>query len=125
MKIKRVLVENFRSIKSLELFPSNICALVGENNAGKTNILAALDFLLGETYPSRRGLEKSDYYNQDTNCPIHIEVEFEDNSDNIDKVWCAIPWDGQGEVMVTYQPNSKEYRLSTNVREKCALVYLA
>ena len=32
MKISRVHIENYRSIKSLDFSPNNYCALIGENN---------------------------------------------------------------------------------------------
>ena len=35
MKIARVHIENYRSIKQLDFSPNNYCALIGENNAGK------------------------------------------------------------------------------------------
>ena len=95
MKISRVVIKNFRSIKSLEFSPKEICILVGENNAGKSNILSALNFLLGETWPSSRSIDRSDYYNEDITQPIEIRVKFEDNLDNIQEIWCLIPWDGQ------------------------------
>ena len=43
MKIKSFNIENFRSVKKLSLeFPENgLLALVGPNNAGKSNILKA------------------------------------------------------------------------------------
>ncbi|MFC3631890.1 AAA family ATPase [Paracoccus angustae] len=53
MKITYVKIENWRSIKSVEFAPSDITVLVGSNNAGKTNILSAINFLLGERWPSR------------------------------------------------------------------------
>lgn len=124
MRIRRIRIENFRSIKLLEFEPADICALVGSNNAGKTNILTALNFLLGETYPSRRGLLASDYYNQDTTKPIMIGVEFEPNDSNIQKVWCKLPWDDSAEVKATYFNNRTVYNLNNDTRAKCALVYL-
>lgn len=123
MKIKRVLIENFRSIRFLEFYPADICVLVGENNAGKTNILAAINFLLGETWPSRKGLEKTDYYNQDISQAIHIEVEFEDNPQRIKRIWCTIPWEGRAETKAELYDGGVSY-LTNEVREHCALVYL-
>jgi len=45
MKLVRVRIENFRSIRSEEFaFPeSNMLVLVGANNAGKSNIIRAID----------------------------------------------------------------------------------
>lgn len=123
MRINRVIIKNFRSIRSAEFFPQDICALVGENNAGKTSILTALNFLLGEAWPSRKGLELSDYYAQNTDEPIYIEVKFEDNSSGIKRIWCLIPWEGPEERKVEYLTEG-ECNLSAKTREKCALVYL-
>ncbi len=52
MKIKKIQIKNYRSIKELEFEPQSLCALVGENNSGKSNILNAIDLLLGESWPS-------------------------------------------------------------------------
>ena len=43
MKIQHIRIENFRSVKKLDFAPGAITALVGPNNAGKTNILAVVD----------------------------------------------------------------------------------
>lgn len=43
MKIKTISIENFRSIKNASISLNEITALVGENNAGKTAILRALN----------------------------------------------------------------------------------
>lgn len=61
MKISRVHIENYRSIKSLDFSPNNYCALIGENNAGKSNILKAINLVLGETWPSDRTFTEEDF----------------------------------------------------------------
>lgn len=43
MKIRTISIENFRSIKNASISLNEITALVGENNAGKTAILRALN----------------------------------------------------------------------------------
>ena len=116
MRINKVVISNYRSIKDLEFHPSDICALVGENNAGKTNILSALDFLLGESWPSRKGLEATDFFNQDITQPIYIEVGFNPNPLDIDRIWCAIPWDGKTETKVEYR-SGKDYYIRTYANE--------
>lgn len=65
MKIQRVHIENFRSIKELDFFPDDYCVLIGENNSGKTNILRALNLALGETWPTERHFSEEDFYNQE------------------------------------------------------------
>jgi len=44
MKIKKVAIKNYRSIKNLELDISDFSILIGANNSGKSNILRALNF---------------------------------------------------------------------------------
>jgi AAA15 family ATPase/GTPase len=39
MRIKQIEIENYRSIRHLKCDVPQICALVGPNNAGKSNIL--------------------------------------------------------------------------------------
>ncbi len=76
MIIKSFTIKNYRSIKELTLKPKNLCALIGPNSVGKTNILRALDILLGETYPTERAFKKEDFFNGDTSKTISIQVDF-------------------------------------------------
>lgn len=78
MRIKCVHIENFRSIKLLDFAPSNYCVLIGENNAGKSNILKAINLVLGEAWPSERSFSEEDFYRQDTQNDIVIQVFFDD-----------------------------------------------
>lgn len=54
MKVRRLQIENFRGIKSLDLKLGDITVLIGENNTGKTAILDALRFALKDIR-SRKG----------------------------------------------------------------------
>lgn len=42
MKISRVIIENWRSVKYADFEPADMTILVGANNAGKTNIMLSL-----------------------------------------------------------------------------------
>jgi len=46
--IARVHIENYRSIKLLDLEPGPYRVLIGENNSAKSTILRALSFALAE-----------------------------------------------------------------------------
>ena len=50
MKITKIHIENFRSIKNATINLNEITALVGENNAGKTAILRALNSVFNYEY---------------------------------------------------------------------------
>jgi putative ATP-dependent endonuclease of OLD family len=62
MKITRVRIQNYRSIKHLEFQVGDLCALIGPNNSGKSNVIGALALVLGETWPSVRSIEPADFY---------------------------------------------------------------
>jgi putative ATP-dependent endonuclease of OLD family len=75
MRIAKLKISNYRSIESLSLEPGPLTVLVGPNNCGKSNILAAVDLFLNgdlladqEDYSSFADRERS----------IRIEIKFED-----------------------------------------------
>ena len=51
--IKSIQIENFRSIKSIFIKPRNLYAFLGPNSTGKTNILKAIDLVLGEGWTTK------------------------------------------------------------------------
>lgn len=74
--IKRIHIKNFRSIKDLEIETQALCALVGSNSTGKTNVLKAINVVLGDSYPTDRAFSKDDFHNRDTSHPIRIQIDF-------------------------------------------------
>lgn len=64
MRIKRVTIDHYRSIEHIDIdFPNNRpLILFGPNNAGKTNVLSAINRLLGERYPTYIDMLDSDYF---------------------------------------------------------------
>lgn len=87
-RISKITIQNYRSIKDLSLcFPENKpVILIGENNVGKSNILKAIDLILGEYYPKNYDPEENEFYNRDPSIPIKIEVEFSENLGQFKKV---------------------------------------
>lgn len=77
MNIRKILIKNFRSIKELEFEPTSLCALIGENNSGKSNILKAINLVLGDTWPSVRNISDDDIYNKDPQSEIEISLLFD------------------------------------------------
>ncbi len=74
MRITKLRIENFRSIKSLEIELPHICALVGPNNTGKSNILMALYRVLGRDWVTVNTFSEDDVYRHDPNSDILISV---------------------------------------------------
>ena len=77
MVISRLKIENFRSIKSLDMALSQQCALVGQNNAGKSNILEALRRVLSGSYLSVTHFSNADIYGFDPENDIKITCEID------------------------------------------------
>lgn len=72
-------IKNFRSIGSdgIEIsFDSSLTALIGKNNVGKSNILAAIDYILGGYWAYEKDFTLEDFYQKNINNDIEICVYF-------------------------------------------------
>ena len=78
MRITKVSIKNFRSIRSLEFEPGEMCALIGGNNAGKSNILKALNIVLGDRWPGTMSVDDQDIFGHDPKLDIEIAVWFDE-----------------------------------------------
>lgn len=89
MKIEKLTINNYRSIKYLELELSpRINVFIGANNVGKSNVLSAMEFLLGPSYPSANRLERWDFYRGDEDLPLKIALDFDDDMRlSFDSTW--------------------------------------
>lgn len=72
--ISQIFIKNFRSIKEITLEPTNLTALIGPNGSGKTNILTALDLVLGEGWTTKAKVARELFNNPDE--PVEIEITF-------------------------------------------------
>lgn len=77
MRLKDLAIKNFRSCRDVYLEIGGMHALVGGNNAGKSTVLRALDFLFN---PSAKSLNEESFWNKDTNLEIRVEAVFADLS---------------------------------------------
>ena len=73
MRISEVTIEKFRSIKKATFHMKDITAVVGENNAGKTAVLRALNAVLNFRYEEECFLKKQHQYATRNNTYITIE----------------------------------------------------
>lgn len=94
-RVKKIWINNYRSIGSEGIqiaFPKDLpLVLIGENNAGKSNIIRALSLVLGEGWPGSHNPEDHEFFNrspegieikiiievEDMTCPKHIDSEVE------------------------------------------------
>jgi predicted ATP-dependent endonuclease of OLD family len=77
MRISRLTIENFRSIENESFEVPQICALVGPNNAGKSNILEALRRVLGTNWVSVSSFAPDDIFMRDPSRDIAIRCSFD------------------------------------------------
>jgi putative ATP-dependent endonuclease of OLD family len=129
MRITRIVIENYRSIKRIAFNPSELTVFVGPNNAGKTNILSAMNFLLGERFPMANALEVTDYYGREPNRDIRIKVSFQQNAQtnpkNVEYIsFCSQEPGGPARAWFKTFGFDGERWLSNEIRETCSMVYL-
>ncbi len=81
MLIQRVVIRNYRSISdlTLELSP-RINVFIGANNVGKSNILSAIEWVTGSSYPTQNRLQRNDFYLGNEDSPLDIEITFDDGN---------------------------------------------
>ena len=79
MYLSKLSVRNYRSIKELDIdFYEWKNVIVGRNNAGKSNIIKALDLVLWDASPTRdksQNITESDFYKWVISEPIYIFCE--------------------------------------------------
>ncbi|WP_075353383.1 AAA family ATPase [Desulfovibrio sp. DV] len=77
MRLINLKIQNFKSCRDVSIQILDMHALVGANNAGKSTILKALDFLFN---PSTKNLNDESFWNKDTSLQIRVEAIFSDLS---------------------------------------------
>ena len=82
MYLSRIYIENYRSIKKLDLhFISGKNIIIGRNNAGKSNIIKAIDLALGENSPD---------YNKSENITDSDFFTVNGNKSSEIIIWCEL-----------------------------------
>lgn len=78
MKIRKIEIKNYRSLRNLTIYPEDILALVGRNNSGKSNLIKALELFFKA---STHLVNDECFHNHKIEAPIEILVTFEELSD--------------------------------------------
>ena len=79
MKITSIYIKNYKSINEVNLVLSDkVNIFIGENSVGKSNIFAAIDWVLGPNHPSFNNFAKEDFYRGDTSAHVTIRIHFDD-----------------------------------------------
>ena len=132
--IDRIKIQNFRSIRDLEIKLGKMNAFIGPNNAGKSNIMRALNLVLGETWTSPRSFNDKDFYKYDKTNPIIIEVYFDKPLSCDKEVYgFRLTYDGDNCEYVTIDDKGSEItygsgrskKVSNEMKEEVSLMYLS
>jgi predicted ATP-dependent endonuclease of OLD family len=78
MKIRKIEIRNYRSLRDITIYPRDILALVGRNNSGKSNILKALELFFEGTTTL---IDDECFHGHNIKDPIEIFLTFEKLSD--------------------------------------------
>ncbi len=86
MKLNRIEIENYRSIKSYKLIPEDRCTiLVGKNESGKSNILKAIS-LLNEGRESSEDDVRDHLLHEDVPSRSHVYFVFDLAREDLEKI---------------------------------------
>ena len=78
MKITRIQIQNYKSIKDIDIQLSDkVNVFIGENSVGKSNIFAAIEWVLGPVYPSFNDFPKEDYFRGNEDARVAITLYFD------------------------------------------------
>jgi putative ATP-dependent endonuclease of the OLD family len=87
MYLSRLIVKNYRSVEYADIsFSKGMNVIIGKNNSGKSNIIRALDIVLGEsipTYKKHENILDTDFY---------LENVLDSNEANSNEIfiWCEL-----------------------------------
>jgi len=79
-RIAKLSIEGYRSIGDrieIAFPPHQPVILMGENNSGKSNIVKALQLVLGPFWPGNHEPEDHEFFGRVRSRPINIEIEFD------------------------------------------------
>ena len=85
MKISRIKVKNFRSIKEADIAPSSFNVFVGQNNHGKTNFFEALEWFFNGPKKGEP-IEVIRFRGAGDDDEVAVEVEFSDVQEGAQKM---------------------------------------
>lgn len=103
MKLKRVRVQNYRSIKDITVELDSHTVIVGGNGAGKSTILRAIE----KFYASSGSVELDDFCDNDDTQPIDIELTFCNLSEPEQRIFGSRTLGGELTVARVFQSGAR------------------
>jgi len=108
--IKKLKIKNFKSIEDEEVeFNKGLNILVGPNNAGKTNIMEAIDLLLGDIYLPNFEPTTDHFFNGNEEKEINIEAVLESDNNELKEIVDGVS--NQLEVRFRYSKNKGVFEI--------------
>ena len=130
-RLNKLSIAGFRSVKDQICidFPDKMpVVLVGENNAGKSNIVRALDLILGEMWPGSHRPDDHEFWDRSSaNGKIEIRAEVEGlPSDKYGNAVKGFRWvyDEDAEEKPEFGPIGAGKYVNNEIREQCTCVVI-
>jgi len=112
MKLCKVEIDKFRSIEHTEIDVDSLAIFIGENNAGKSNILRAIELFYES---SIRGINEEYFYFKNRNEPISVILTFDRLNDYEKKQKYLKHWIYDEAIrvrkMIEYNAQSQKYEI--------------
>lgn len=132
-RIRKLVIEGYRSIRDpIEIvFPQDQpVVLMGENNAGKSNIVKALQLVLGPSWPGNHEPEDHEFFGRERSRTIRIEIEFDPDAQfGVDERFSHLVWryDPSSEEPIYFRgftPDNKEMYIKAEDRDTCVAMVI-
>lgn len=132
MRLLKLQIQYFRSIENVVLtLPENTpLILFGPNNSGKSNILRAVDILVGERWAPTTDFEDSDFFQRDRDgySTFTLKAKFDENISKYTNVLCFSTnfcCQGSSNHENTYHDASnRKVFLRNDERERCQFILI-
>lgn len=133
-RLTSITVENYRSIGDpvqINLPLHRPLVLLGENNAGKSNLIKAIGLVLGQSFPNNYEPDDNEFFQRHRTHPISIEIEFA-QSDPYGRGFTKVIWEYENgrdppifyRAQPSIYPNRDESFLSSEDRDSCICVVI-
>lgn len=132
-RVRSLQIAGYRSVRDdiLMTFPEKTpVVLVGENNSGKSNIVRALDLVLGESWPGSHTPDDHEYFGRDkANGSIEIVAALagvnHKGPDRVEKLNWKCSATGPARFSMTLWQGGESPYVSNDIRGQCTCIYIA
>lgn len=126
MKIKKIVIENYKSIKYLEFEPNPwLNAIIWENSVWKSNIFNAINWILGPMYPSFNSTMKQDHFEWKDENKIKIELHYQDHAIFELNEHKPVTRNGSTEIKSGLFYNNQDWNCKWEIRDRYCSAYLS